>query len=137
MQLRKDLKTYYVETFGCAMNIADSERFRTILGSRGLEEVDSREKADLIVFNTCSVRQSAEDRVLGLGPAIKKLKEKNPKLTVILTGCMARRQFERGKQDKKDKQHKDGLKGQAPWLDYIIETTEFHKLGTDKVFLDV
>ncbi|MBN1331899.1 MiaB/RimO family radical SAM methylthiotransferase [Candidatus Dojkabacteria bacterium] len=131
MQKLNPIKNFTIETFGCAMNIADSERFRTILRSFGLDEVDSREKADLIIFNTCSVRESAENRIYGLGPAIQNLKSINPGLKVILTGCMARREFSKTKNSQKHQKLVRSIKSRAPWLDLIIETTEFQNIGKE------
>lgn len=79
---------YYIITFGCQMNKSDSERIVTILESNGYKEASKIDGADLIVVNMCSVRQSAVDRVYGLFPKFKKLKEKNPKLKTVLTGCV-------------------------------------------------
>lgn len=81
-------KKYYIKTLGCQMNIADSERIASILESYNLRETSNIKEADIIIFNTCSVRQSAEDRIFGLNKILKKLKIKNSKLKIILTGCM-------------------------------------------------
>ncbi len=82
---------YYIQIYGCQMNKSDAERVASLLHSIGYKEADNKEQADLIVLVTCSVRQSAEDRVYGLMRHIKKLKAQSPKLKVILTGCMALR----------------------------------------------
>lgn len=82
---------FKITTFGCQMNKSDSERLRTLLMGSGMEEIDLDEHADLIVFNTCSVRQMAEDRVYGATHNLTALKEKNPRLLVAVTGCMAGR----------------------------------------------
>ncbi len=79
---------YHLITFGCQMNKNDSERISTLLKNSGLEPTDEKEEADLILINTCSVRQSAEDRVFGQLHAYKPLKEKNPKLIIGVTGCL-------------------------------------------------
>jgi tRNA-2-methylthio-N6-dimethylallyladenosine synthase len=79
---------YYIITFGCQMNKSDSERIATILGNQGYQPASKGSEADLILVNMCSVRQSAVDRVYGLAPKFKKLKEKKPKLKTILTGCI-------------------------------------------------
>ena len=113
------------------MNIADSERFRTILRSLGLEEASSREEADLIVFNTCSVKQSAENRIYGLSGAINTLKSQNSNLKIVLTGCMARREFKKSKDGKKHKKLIAEIKSRAPWIDIVIETTEFNSIADE------
>jgi tRNA-2-methylthio-N6-dimethylallyladenosine synthase len=79
---------YHIITFGCQMNKSDSERIATILKKKSYKPASDINGADLIVVNMCSVRQSAVDRVYGLAPKFKKLKEKNPKLKTILTGCI-------------------------------------------------
>jgi len=118
---------YYLQTFGCQMNYSDSERFRTIIENLDYVATDSYDDADLIVFNSCSVRQKAEDRISGLRPLMTKLKGKNSKLKIILTGCMARRNWN-NKDKTKTKKWKSVLKRQMPWLDFIVETRYFWKL---------
>lgn len=81
------------------MNKSDSEKISTILENQGYQPASKMNEADLIVVNMCSVRQSAVDRVYGLFPKFKKLKEKNPKLKAILTGCILKkdkRKFAKG-----------------------------------------
>ncbi len=131
---KKKEKKYYIQTFGCAMNIADSERFRTILNNLNLKETGNKFDADIIIFNSCSVRQKAEDRIYGLKPEIKKLKEKNPNLITILTGCMVRRRIDKEPpKDTKTIKTKKGrakeISNRANWLDIIIETSEFHNIS--------
>ncbi|MEK6277605.1 MAG: tRNA (N6-isopentenyl adenosine(37)-C2)-methylthiotransferase MiaB [Actinomycetota bacterium] len=80
---------YHVTTFGCQMNEHDSERMRGMLDSLGYEEVDSRDGADLILFNTCSIRESADNRFIAhLGEA-KRLKFEDPERIVGVGGCWA------------------------------------------------
>jgi len=78
---------FYIKTFGCQMNEADSERLVSVLKEKGYKKAPL-EETDLIIINSCSVRQSAEDRVFGLNKKLKELKAKNEKLKTILTGCM-------------------------------------------------
>jgi tRNA-2-methylthio-N6-dimethylallyladenosine synthase len=80
---------YHVTTFGCQMNVHDSERMRGMLESLGYEEAASRAEADLILFNTCSIRESADNRfVAHLGEA-KRLKAEDPSRVVGVGGCWA------------------------------------------------
>jgi tRNA-2-methylthio-N6-dimethylallyladenosine synthase len=82
-------KRYHVTTFGCQMNEHDSERMRGMLDSLGYEAVDSRDEADLILFNTCSIRESADNRFIAhLGEA-KRLKSEDPERVVGVGGCWA------------------------------------------------
>ncbi|HEX8073546.1 MAG TPA: tRNA (N6-isopentenyl adenosine(37)-C2)-methylthiotransferase MiaB [Thermoleophilaceae bacterium] len=83
------MRTYHVTTFGCQMNEHDSERMKGMLESLGYSEADSRDAADLILFNTCSIRESADNRLIGhLGEA-KRLKTENPDKLVGVGGCWA------------------------------------------------
>jgi len=79
---------YYIITYGCQMNKSDSERIATVLESSGYKATSKINEADLIMVNMCSVRQSAVDRVYGQSRNLKKLKAQNPKLKIILTGCI-------------------------------------------------
>lgn len=79
---------YHLITYGCQMNKNDSERIEAILKNIGLQPTDRREEADVILINTCSVRQSAEDRVFGQVRALAGLKEKKSDLIIGITGCM-------------------------------------------------
>jgi tRNA-2-methylthio-N6-dimethylallyladenosine synthase len=82
-------KRYHVTTFGCQMNEHDSERMRGMLDSLGYEEAEARADADLILFNTCSIRESADNRfVAHLGEA-KRLKSEDPERVVGVGGCWA------------------------------------------------
>ncbi len=81
------MPSYHVTTFGCQMNVHDSERMQGMLESLGYEEAASRDDADLILFNTCSIRESADNRLIGhLGEA-KRLKSENPERVVGVGGC--------------------------------------------------
>lgn len=87
-QPTKKMPSYFIKTFGCQMNVSDSERIAGFLDSQKFKSCQNIEKADLVVFNTCGIRQTAENSALGL---IHNLKEKNPKSFVIVTGCLANR----------------------------------------------
>lgn len=78
----------YVHSFGCQLNVSDGEKIKGLLQSMGFSLTETHENADLIVFNTCAVRESAEDRVYGMLGVIKKYKEIHPRTIVILSGCM-------------------------------------------------
>ncbi len=81
---------YYIETYGCQMNVADSEIVSSILDNEGYEKTSNINEADIILVNTCSIRQNAENRVIGRIQQFKTYKEKNNALIGIL-GCMAER----------------------------------------------
>jgi tRNA-2-methylthio-N6-dimethylallyladenosine synthase len=81
-------KTYCIITIGCQMNKSDSERIAGYLNKLGFKETAEMRRADLVVLTTCGVRQSAEDRIYGLAPKIKK---ENKKAKIIITGCLSER----------------------------------------------
>lgn len=80
---------YYIDTFGCQMNVHESEGIEGVLQMSGYQKTDDQSKADLIIFNTCCIRQSAENRVYGNIGALKTLKKTNPQLIIAIVGCMA------------------------------------------------
>ena len=78
----------YVHSFGCQLNVSDGEKIKGLLQSMGFSLTETHEDADVIVFNTCAVRESAEDRVYGMLGVMKKYKETHPRTILILSGCM-------------------------------------------------
>jgi tRNA-2-methylthio-N6-dimethylallyladenosine synthase len=85
------LKKVYIETYGCQMNVADSEVVVSILKERGFKHTDNINDAGLILINTCSIRENAEQRIWSRLKTIKHLKKKNQEIIVGLIGCMAER----------------------------------------------
>ena len=85
------VKKFYIETYGCQMNVADSEVVAAILEAKGYTRTDERNEADLILVNTCSVRENAEQRVRGRVQGFTEIKKKNPQLLIAIMGCMAER----------------------------------------------
>ena len=83
------MRTYYLRSFGCQMNAHDAERIRALLEAEGLERAAEPDGADVLVYNTCTVRQSADERLAGhLGTAAR-LKREDPGRLVLVTGCLA------------------------------------------------
>ena len=82
-------KTYHVKTYGCQMNEHDSENIEGLLDSIGFTKEEDMEKADIIILNTCSIRENAHNKAFGMLGRLKHLKEKRPDLIVALCGCMA------------------------------------------------
>jgi len=82
----------YIRTFGCQMNVHDSERVKDLLLNDGYCLSDEPEDADVLLFNTCSVRKNAEDRVFGVVNSLKRLRKKNPSIIFGIMGCMAEAQ---------------------------------------------
>jgi tRNA-2-methylthio-N6-dimethylallyladenosine synthase len=85
------VKKVYIETYGCQMNVADSEVVASILSENGFSLSEDIDDADLILINTCSIRENAEQRIWSRLRTIKNLKKKNRELVVGLIGCMAER----------------------------------------------
>ena len=132
------MKKYFITTFGCQMNESDSERIATIAEDLDYSLATSIEESDLIIINSCSIRQKAEDRVVGMGKKIAELKLQNPDIKVILTGCMAKRDARDHQVDKEElknpkfsseEKYHAYLKKVMQWLDFILPINEMHKLG--------
>lgn len=87
-------KKAYVETYGCQMNISDGELMSGILASHGYELVSSPQEADVVLVNTCAIREHAEQRVLGRVAQLNGLRARRPGLVLGVTGCMAQRMGE-------------------------------------------
>lgn len=88
LQIKKTSKQFFIETWGCQMNEEDSEKLSGMLKKQGYTRALVREYANLIIFNTCCVRENAELKVYGNLGALKKLKEKNSELIIAVCGCM-------------------------------------------------
>lgn len=78
----------YVRSFGCQLNVSDGEKIKGLLKLMGYRFTDNENLADLIILNTCAVRENAEDRVLGIVGSMKHLKDTNPNLIIGISGCM-------------------------------------------------
>lgn len=102
-------KRVYIQTYGCQMNEADSEKMISLLRAQGYELTSDERQANLILINTCTVRDGAEHRAFGRIGEFKALKEKNPGVILGVCGCVA-------------SQHKDALKKKFPWIDIVVDT---------------
>lgn len=109
---------YFIVTYGCQMNVHESEKIAGILEDLGYEEGKTREEADIIVFNTCAIREGAEDRVFGNVGNLKKLKKKNKNLIIAVCGCMTQKE-----------QTAQKLMNTFPFIDIVIGTFNLPKLG--------
>ncbi len=85
----------FIETYGCQMNVLDSDLIRSRMASQGWSSTEHKEEADLILFNTCSVREHAEERALSNAGMVRKLKKEKPGLVVGIVGCMAQNRQDR------------------------------------------
>ena len=101
--------TAFVHSFGCQQNVNDGEKILGVLVNAGYGRAAAPEEADLIIFNTCAVREHAEQRVFGNVGALKKLKEQNPKLMIAVCGCMAQQ-----------KQIVEKFKASYPFVDIVF-----------------
>jgi tRNA-2-methylthio-N6-dimethylallyladenosine synthase len=101
------MPSYMVKTFGCQMNVHDSQRIREVLQTAGYGPADSQDAADVIVVNTCSVREKAEQKLRSLVGTLAALKASRPDLIVVVAGCVAQQYGKR-------------LLGRAPWIDLVV-----------------
>jgi len=106
---------YFIKTFGCAMNELDSERIAAGLESKDYSRAKKMSDADLIVINTCSVRQKAEDKVYGLANEINELKIGNSELKIVVTGC-----FVGSATGKRRRIKLVELQKRMPWVDEFV-----------------
>lgn len=102
---------YKIHTFGCQMNVHESEKMAGVLSDLGYEAVENDEDADIILYNTCCVRENAENHVIGNIGAIKPLKKKNKNLIIIVGGCVTQ---QKGFAEK--------LQSMFPFIDIIFGT---------------
>lgn len=120
--INSELKKIFIETYGCQMNVADSEVVASIMQMDGFEMTDNINEADAIFVNTCSVRDNAEQRVLSRLQFYQSLKKKNKKLIVGVLGCMA----ERVREELITNYHADLVAGPDSYMDlpHLIATVE-------------
>ena len=110
-------KYYFIMTYGCQMNIHESEKIAGILENLGYKATDSVENADVIAFNTCCIRETAEQKIMGHIGSLKKLKKSKPHVKIVLCGCMTQQQ---GKGEE--------IKAKYPYVDYILGTHNIDQL---------
>lgn len=118
----KDMKKYKIVTYGCQMNVHESEKIAGVLEKKGYTSTDNSKECDIIVFNTCCIRENAEDRAEGNIGALKKLKKINKNLIIAVGGCMTQ---QNGFAKK--------LSDEFPFVDIIFGT---HNLDDFEVLLD-
>ncbi|GAA4512843.1 tRNA (N6-isopentenyl adenosine(37)-C2)-methylthiotransferase MiaB [Brevibacterium yomogidense] len=112
-------QTYEVTTYGCQMNVHDSERISGLLDDAGYVPASGGEQADIVVFNTCAVRENADNRLYGNLGRLAHVKEQRPGMQIAVGGCMA----------QKDR---DTIIRRAPWVDVVFGT---HNMGSLPVLL--
>ncbi len=109
---------YFIHTYGCQMNIHDSEKIAGILEGMGYKPCDNAEQADIVVFNTCCIRETAEQKIYGHIGALKKLKKSNPNLIAVVCGCMSQQE---GVAEK--------IRTSYPFVDIVLGTSNLNLLA--------
>jgi len=120
MKSAASARTYEVRTYGCQMNVHDSERLAGVLEESGYRPVAAGATADVVVFNTCAVRENADNRLYGNLGHLRPVKAAHPGMQVAVGGCLA--QKDRG-----------AIAARAPWVDVVFGT---HNLGSLPVLLE-
>jgi tRNA-2-methylthio-N6-dimethylallyladenosine synthase len=113
-------RTYQVRTFGCQMNVHDSERLSGLLEAAGYARVQDGDQADVVVLNTCAVRENADNKLYGNLGHLHPVKQANPSMQIAVGGCLA--QKDRGE-----------IVRRAPWVDVVFGT---HNIGSLPALLD-
>ena len=109
-----EARRFFVRTFGCQMNEHDSERIAGLLQADGLEEAASAEDADVVVLNTCCIRENADNKLYGTLGHLKSLKDRKPGMQIAVAGCLA----------QKDR---DTVTARAPHVDVVLGTHNVHR----------
>jgi tRNA-2-methylthio-N6-dimethylallyladenosine synthase len=108
-------RSYFIRTFGCQMNEHDSERIGGLLQADGMTAVDRPADADVVVLNTCTIRENADQRLYGYLGAMKQLKAQRPGMQIMVGGCMA----------QKDR---ESIRERAGWVDVVFGTHNTHRV---------
>ena len=115
--ISNNMKTYKIITFGCQMNEHDSEVISGMLSQRGyMEAAETAGDPDIIIINTCSIRENADKRFFGTLGQLKKIKAKNPDFTVCVCGCMMQQEHITTR-----------IRRSYPWVDVIFGTHNIHE----------
>ncbi len=114
------IRTYQVRTYGCQMNVHDSERLAGLLDAAGYQRAADGADADVVVFNTCAVRENADNKLYGNISHLVPRKQANPDMQIAVGGCLA----------QKDR---DAVLKRAPWVDVVFGT---HNIGSLPTLLD-
>ncbi|PZM89261.1 MAG: tRNA (N6-isopentenyl adenosine(37)-C2)-methylthiotransferase MiaB, partial [Actinobacteria bacterium] len=113
-------RTYQVRTYGCQMNVHDSERIAGLLEQAGYVRASESDVPDVVVFNTCAVRENADNRLYGNLGHLRPVKEKHPGMQIAVGGCLA----------QKDRSE---IIRRAPWVDVVFGT---HNIGSLPTLLE-
>ena len=110
-------KSYTLLTYGCQMNVHDSENIAGIMEDMGYTRIEDYEKANIVILNTCAIRENAHNKVLGILGRIKHLKETNKELITVVCGCMAQ-----------EESIAKMIRDKYPWIDIVLGTHNFYEL---------
>ena len=116
---------YFIKTYGCQMNVHDSEEICGLLDNLGYTQVEDENEADLIILNTCAIRENAHDKVFGFLGRCKHLKKDNKNLKLVLCGCMAQ-----------EKSVVDEIMSKHKYIDLVFGTHNIHELPNYLMNLD-
>ena len=108
---------YFIHTYGCQMNVHDSEKIAGIMEGLGYESCSSAHNADAVIFNTCCIRETAEQKIYGHIGELKKVKRAKPNMIVAVCGCMSQ---QTGVADK--------IKESYPFVDIVLGTSNLNLL---------
>lgn len=111
-------KKYFLRTYGCQMNEHDSEEIKGILDFLGMEPIEDMESADVIILNTCAIRENAQDKVFGYLGRIKHIKKERPEVIVALGGCMSQ-----------EEHIVEEILTRHPYINIVFGTHNIHELG--------
>ena len=114
------MKKLFVKTFGCQMNVYDSERMKDVLAPTGYMPTDSPEDADMVILNTCHIREKASEKVFSDLGRLRKLKDwaaeqQNRQILIAVAGCVAQAEGEE-------------ITRRAPWVDMVVGPQTYHRL---------
>ena len=120
-------KTFFIKTYGCQMNEHDSENIAALLTSLGFSQIDDYEKADLVLLNTCSIRENAHNKAFGMLGRLKHLKSTKKDLIVGLCGCMAQ-----------EASVVEEILNKYKWINFVCGTHNLYQLPNiiDKAILE-
>ena len=110
-------KFFHLLTYGCQMNVHDSENIKAIMEDMGYKSTDDMEKSDVIIINTCAIRENAHNKVMGMLGRIKHLREEKNDIITVLCGCMAQEEVIANE-----------IKDKYKWVDIVMGTHNIHKL---------
>ena len=107
-------RTYVVRTYGCQMNEHDSERISGLFDAEGMVAVEHEADADVVVLNTCCIRENADNKLYGNLGHLKRWKDEQEGRQIVIAGCLA----------QKDR---DTVRARAPWADVVLGTHNVHR----------